>query len=274
MKKLQIIVILSLALALLCIRTSDASAKSAVYPNVRIQSTVLHDFSFNGKLVNGRTYVDAKGLLKCLPFSTRPDDAVWVAETKTLFVLGESYPGLKTERLKFANGSSAWKIGDHEVRQMSAKAVMIEGNLYVPLKDIADYYHLNLVVNKNRTVRISKTASKEKTVIANTVKLAKADVDRLIELTNAHIRYANDRDFNRYAETFYTKPKAFVEDQAMFMVWMDASANKLKLRRIDFVSADDVNGTKRVIADVKWTDREMQIAYLFKDKQWKIGSLD
>jgi hypothetical protein len=96
--------------------------------------------------------------------------------------------------------------------------------------------------------------------VENASKISKEDVMKIIELTKKHFEYANQNNFEQYGDTMYPKPIKVEEGTPVFMILKDERIKKLELTKISFTVSDDV-GRPRVIADVDWTDREMQIAY-------------
>ncbi|MFC5467543.1 stalk domain-containing protein [Cohnella suwonensis] len=262
---------LSLMLAVTLIAGGKADQTT---PTMQVHSAVNGNETFAALIQKGRAYVDADGLLKILPYRLDKDNVTRDAKGHTLYVHGESYPDLKSDTLIFKKDAKSFKIGKADIA-LQDPIVAIGDRLYIPLRGIAHYYHLKLSIDKNKTIQISKANHEEKMVIANTAVIARANADRLIALTNEHIQAANDKDFAKYLSTLLPKLKEVDEYNPCFFVWLDAEKQPLKLRRIDFVSENIVGKSPRIIAEVKWTGRQMQVAYL-KDKngEWKIGSLD
>lgn len=122
-------------------------------------------------------------------------------------------------------------------------------------------------------VLVSCTQKTEDIVVENETTLQIEDVSKIVDLTKKHFQYAIDNDFEKYSETMHPQPEAIEEGTPFYDIWRDAREKKIEIKGIYFRVIDDI-GRPRVIADVEWTDRLMQIAYHKFDDDWKVASLD
>lgn len=109
--------------------------------------------------------------------------------------------------------------------------------------------------------------------VKNETTLSKEDEAQIVELTKKHIHYANENNFERYSETMHPRPERIEEGTPLYIAWKDARKHKLEIKKIYLRVADNV-GRPRVIADVEWTDRSMQVAYQKFGEEWKVAALD
>nr|WP_276353865.1 stalk domain-containing protein [Cohnella sp. YIM B05605] len=272
MKKSRIIAF-SLLIAVFTLSAVSVSAAASKSTSFTIHGTVARDAKFKGTWIGGKPYVDFEGLKKILPYKV--SHSTWDAETKTLFFMGDAYPDLRTVQLAFKNGESFFTLDGAKI-QADAPIRIVNGKMQFPLRSVAMYYELKLTWNAKRTaVDIAAGPDLKLPIVVNTAKLSQDDVDAMVDLTTKFIAYANARDFKKFTALIDSKPAKYEEYLPVFTPWDDAKNGKQTLRRIDFVSSGEVGDTvPRVIADVKWTEREMQVAYFKRKDGWTIASLD
>lgn len=132
-----------------------AASLPASGSTVNIKSNVLDEKSFTGLIIEGHTYVDLDGFVRCLPFQINSKALSFQSETKTFRVLNEDF-AVSTPLLQFKVGSDTFQHND-EPFQMNSPILLIQNRIYFPLKDIVSIYDINVSYDsQTKRVQVSK----------------------------------------------------------------------------------------------------------------------
>lgn len=134
----------------------NSASASTTTTNVTIKSSVLNEVTFTGQILNGRTYVNLKGLMHCLPYLVNSKAISFNPETKTLKIYSKDFASNPTPLLQFHVGDNFF-YAEKEKIQLDSKILLVNNTILVPLKPVTNYYHLNMMFNqKNKTITVTK----------------------------------------------------------------------------------------------------------------------
>ncbi|MEX1031112.1 MAG: stalk domain-containing protein [Paenibacillaceae bacterium] len=133
-----------------------SASASTIGTDVTIKSSVLNQATFNGQIINNRTYVNLIGLLYCLPYLVNSKAMSFNAETKTLNIYSNDFASNPTPLLQFHVGDDFFYAGKEKIK-IDTKILLVNNRIYIPLKPITTYYNLNVTFNqKNKSISVTK----------------------------------------------------------------------------------------------------------------------
>lgn len=133
-----------------------SASASTMGTEVTINSSVRNEATFNGQIINNRTYVNLTGLLTSLPYLVNSKAMSFNSETKTLKIYSNDFASETTPLLQFHVGDDFFYAGEEKI-QIDTKILLVNNRIYIPLKPVANHYNLNVTFNqKDKSISVTK----------------------------------------------------------------------------------------------------------------------
>lgn len=135
----------------------DSTYAATKMPGKAISITsTIKERDFTGYVINGRTYVDVRGILNCLPFLVNSKAISFDAQTKTLKIYSNDFVDNPTPLYQFLVGKKSFVANDVVV-DMDSVILISSSRIYIPLKDFVRYQNFKITYNQlTHTVLVSK----------------------------------------------------------------------------------------------------------------------